>query len=764
MRLNLSPIHFESDRYKLYRMEFKSDEEYHNLKDKYRKEHSIFRYGNHIYFSPNTDKNSFSDEDEFQLNVNKDIEITQQLIHHIIFSKIFSTDTIVTEFNPINFFLYKKEESRILRKYIKKSLRSKIGYWKGYTIDTRHLVLNDKVHYVVALNSFYKWKIKINCKSILQKDNSFPLIGKYVVQYNKRHLLKGKRILIGKIIEFNETSAKVKKGNDITEYSLEQIFLENSYENRDLLIPLLLGKSNAKKAFDFLQYSSGRRKGALNQFAEINYLESVFGNNKFKFKNELDFKFRIGQHISFSSPLWKKIKLNKPVFIFNPHGNQKDTWHDQGLRTYGPYSKNNLTIKENKPNIVVIGREKSQGDITKFIGKFRDGIPHVKTLGYSPYQPFGQGFVTKYHLAGINLTYYWVENQSIRAFDKVIRKIIEENSNINLAIIESCEFYKQMEDSKNPYFFTKSKFLSHGIPSQEVLYENMILPDKNLVYLLNNISLAVYAKLGGKPWITHKESNTDHELIIGIGNKIFKKDRFDFDRRIVGITTFFSSNGDFIMTNTSKDVPYEEYLTELKQSLSLNIKKIKSKENWIKNDTVRLIFHVFKPFSNDEIDIIEDITNQFKDEFNILFAYLTFSEQHPIKIIDENQKGTRDLRNYGKFKGIGVAKRMTNIRLSNNDALIQLVGPNEVKSYLNGMPKPLLIKLHERSSFNSLDYLTRQIFEFSCISWRSFFPSSRPVTIEYSNQVANLLGNLRKSGHWNQDLLNHSLKFKAWFL
>ena len=80
------------------------------------------------------------------------------------------------------------------------------------------------------------------------------------------------------------------------------------------------------------------------------------------------------------------------------------------------------------------------------------------------------------------------------------------------------------------------------------------------------------------------------------------------------------------------------------------------------------------------------------------------------------------------------------------------------------MTKPVLIKLHDKSSFTDLDYLTQQIFTFSCISWRSFFPSSIPVTILYSNLIASLLGNLREIPGWDSDVINSKLKFSKWFL
>jgi hypothetical protein len=62
---------------------------------------------------------------------------------------------------------------------------------------------------------------------------------------------------------------------------------------------------------------------------------------------------------------------------------------------------------------------------------------------------------------------------------------------------------------------------------------------------------------------------------------------------------------------------------------------------------------------------------------------------------------------------------------------------------LQGLPRPLRLKLHRESTFSDLEYLAGQVLRFTALSWRRPYPSGQPVTITYSDLVANLLGQLR---------------------
>jgi hypothetical protein len=87
-----------------------------------------------------------------------------------------------------------------------------------------------------------------------------------------------------------------------------------------------------------------------------------------------------------------------------------------------------------------------------------------------------------------------------------------------------------------------------------------------------------------------------------------------------------------------------------------------------------------------------------------------------------------------------------------------------MKLPLQGAPRPLLLKLHRESTFTDLDYLAGQAFRFTALSWRRFYPSSKPVTILYSDLIAGLLGQLRHVSNWNADMISTKLRHSRWFL
>jgi hypothetical protein len=116
------------------------------------------------------------------------------------------------------------------------------------------------------------------------------------------------------------------------------------------------------------------------------------------------------------------------------------------------------------------------------------------------------------------------------------------------------------------------------------------------------------------------------------------------------------------------------------------------------------------------------------------------------------------------MKGTMVPPRGRCVPLGPNTALLTLTGAAQVKTALQGCPHPVLISIHEDSTFKSLDYLARQVFNLSFMSWRGFTPSTLPVSISYSNMIVDLLGHLRHVKNWNPETLTTALKERRWFL
>jgi argonaute-like protein implicated in RNA metabolism and viral defense len=97
--------------------------------------------------------------------------------------------------------------------------------------------------------------------------------------------------------------------------------------------------------------------------------------------------------------------------------------------------------------------------------------------------------------------------------------------------------------------------------------------------------------------------------------------------------------------------------------------------------------------------------------------------------------------------------------------LISVTGPRDMKLPLQGLPRPLMLKLHRESTFSDLEYLAGQVFRFTYMSWRRPYPSRTPVTILYSELIAELLGHLRHVRNWNADIVSSpELRDSRWFL
>jgi hypothetical protein len=141
-------------------------------------------------------------------------------------------------------------------------------------------------------------------------------------------------------------------------------------------------------------------------------------------------------------------------------------------------------------------------------------------------------------------------------------------------------------------------FLKQRIPVQEITLETMRFPNQQLVFALNNLSVATYPKIAGVPWLLKSQPTVAHELVIGIGSQTISTGRLGAQERVVGITTIFGSDGKYLLDDRTAAVPYDEYKDALSKSLSRSIDEMRRVDNWRSTDAVRLIFHVFKEMAD----------------------------------------------------------------------------------------------------------------------------------------------------------------------
>jgi hypothetical protein len=259
---------------------------------------------------------------------------------------------------------------------------------------------------------------------------------------------------------------------------------------------------------------------------------------------------------------------------------------------------------------------------------------------------------------------------------------------------------------------------------QEFTLETASLWEGQLAYALNNMALATYSKLGGTPWLLRCDRAIAHELVIGIGSAQVGEGRLGNRERVVGFTTVVSGDGDYRIANRSQAVPYQKYGEELLATLRDTVVSVSRDMNRQDRDHVRLVFHAFKPFRNVEAEAVKSLMNTL-GQYDVDFAFVEISQRHPYLLFDERQDGVYDYE-AKRNKGAYAPDRGQMLKLSKSEVLIVLTGPRDVKRPEDGLPSPVLLRLHQESTFTDTTYLARQIYAFANHSWKSFFPGSLP--------------------------------------
>jgi len=458
----------------------------------------------------------------------------------------------------------------------------------------------------------------------------------------------------------------------------------------------------------------------------------------------------------------------RPVYVFDQTGSKTDLLHDRGLNQHGPYTAQVFT--PNQPRICVVCQQSMKGQVEQFLHKFVDGIksPPVSATyrGKPPKNYFEKGLRRKYALKDIYYEFFLAESSSLDAYKKACQRAIEKHGSgqkWDLAMVQIEESFHELPTKCNPYFASKVSFHTHQIPVQEFQIEKTRKPDSQLSFVLNTMGLATYAKLNGIPWLLKANPTIAHELVIGLGSANVGEGRLGEHERFVGITTVFSGDGNYHLSNLSKAVSMDEYQTALLETLRDAILKVRQDMNWQPKDHVRLVFHAtFKRFSGEEVQSIKGLLSELGD-YDVEYAFVQLSEEHPFILFDKNQSGAFDYE-AKRTKGIYAPERGRYLELGKREVLLSLTGPREVKRPEDGTPRPLLLSLHRDSTFTDMTYLTRQVFAFACHSWRTFLPSSVPVTIQYSNLIANALGHFSLMDRWNPEVMLGRIGKTRWFL
>jgi hypothetical protein len=664
---------------------------------------------------------------------------------------------------PFTFLGRKNEIVEVIRGSMKGGLHPLVSEFKihpKFKLEPKLVELReDELFIGIFMEVGTRWEV-VAPLTELQKAG-VDIKGLYVV---RRNPLPEQRSLVGRIEKLDGARVHLSESYDDQEsIAINEVWLEGTKQSFARCLKKLLGSRYAEfdQARDYQEanlYTGPavetllmKMHGFVRQASPIPLAEGLNCSitERLSIKNDQDYS--------------SVIRTGPVSYCYDAAKTKRKQVAWSGIEQYGPFSRD--TFARKSPKILVLFPDTVQPKVENFLRLLRDGV------NIEPRSHYAAGFTKTFGLVNTQFILRkipWLGNSN-RAPAQAYRLAVEEylsegNETPDAAIVVILNEHADLPDSESPYLRTKALLLMAGVPVQQVKVSTIVQTPAALQYTFQNLSIALYAKMNGTPWTVDHDLTINDEIVIGMGMCELSNSRFQQRQRYIGVTTVFRGDGNYLLGNLSKECAYDDYPRELKSSTLNILREIKDRNGWRPGDTVRVVFHISKPLKNVEIaDIIGDCVQTVGKEQNTEFAFLTVSQDHPFIVLDLNQRGVAKFNSSAR-KGVYAPERGTIVQLGKFTRLLSTKGASLIKRESTGLPHPMLVHLHPNSTFRSLHYLTEQVLKFTSLSWRSTHPARKPVTIYYSELIANDLARLRNIPDWSPAMLNVKLRASRWFL
>lgn len=313
--------------------------------------------------------------------------------------------------------------------------------------------------------------------------------------------------------------------------------------------------------------------------------------------------------------------------------------------------------------------------------------------------------------------------------------------------------HAQDKEKRKIYYKVKEKLLNRNITSQCIETDKMLavlendawLEQKgkrgnNFAYTLQNISIAINAKLGGVPWRINIPEYK--ELVVGVG--AFKN--IDTNIQYIASAFSFDNTGAF----NSFDYFHSDQTKELAGSIEDAIISYAS----VNNKPSRLVIHFYKEMSEKEIEPIQKTLHKIDLDIPVFVVTINKTESEDFVVFDT---AFNDLMPYSG----------TYINLGNKTYLLCNNTRYEDNSFkpMDGFPFPVKLKIDcptektQTIDTKIIDGLINQVYQFSRIYWKSVKQQNLPVTVKYPEMVAQI------APHFDGGNIPDSIgKDNLWFL
>ncbi|MDL2262184.1 hypothetical protein LJC11_01625 [Bacteroidales bacterium OttesenSCG-928-I21] len=466
----------------------------------------------------------------------------------------------------------------------------------------------------------------------------------------------------------------------------------------------------------FLGYETEEENNPyLNKNRYTKYIPKIFGFKK-KFLEIDEFKSIIPIVDDFTSVTAGTTNRESKKLIFgkgNSDTNVIDVVPQRGVNN-GPFSQprhNNIQLFFIVPNV---HKQHAQ----PLLEKLRNGYKLFK--GLSAY--LGIHFTTA---NGFSIVFDNINNPIPEIETKIYNRIFDPNVKYLAIYLTPVSKHAKQKEQRTIYYKVKELLLKWNIASQcietdkmqEVLNYDSRKNAGNFAYTLQNIAIAINAKLGGTPW--RIAVPLYRELIVGVG--AFK--HTDINTQYIGSAFSFDNTGTF----NSFEYFQKDELLELAGSIEEAIIQYK---NTIQKPE-RLIIHYYKDMREDEVEVIENTLFNLNLDIPVFVVTINKTESEDIIVFDDNFN--EKMPYSGRFVNLGNNTYLlcNNTRYENDTRKIE------------GFPFPVKLKIkcpsdHTLLNPTTINGLIDQVYQFSRIYWKSVKQQNLPVTIKYPEMVAQI--------------------------
>jgi hypothetical protein len=756
--LNLAPIRFDDADVEVEVHAYQDHEQLARIRSELRESHLVRRDRDRILCVPLRDGGPDRDATMATVRLSEHPGLVVELVRNTLIDYFRRYDRLVLSRDPI-VFLAGAANDELLAGVTPTGLSKPT--WLScpvtYSLDPRRIRFSKTYQIAVAVDLGSR-RTAASCTELINAgmDVRGLYVGRLVQQEDRR--LAPFFELAGRVVDIEGRRLRLDDHRPgVEDLAVDDAFLDLGHTAFQRCLTTAFGR-RASTVSESLRIRCGGLNGGTERADRIRRFVDWLGKQSFELIPAVG--FQIGGLLSEAGRTFPRVaEAQRPTFVFDPAGTKTSTYNARGLDDFGPYTSQTFT--PTTPRVAVICQKSLKGEVEQFLYKFLNGIPASNRAT----SVFVRGFTDTYRLDGCRLDFFLAADASAPAYHRAAQDAVAAASDggfrWNLALVQSYEETHLMVGEANPYLVTKAVFLSHQVPSQEFEIETTRGYEAQIRYSLGNMALASYAKLDGIPWLLKANPTIAHEIVVGVGSAQIADTRFGERKRFVGITTVFSGDGNYFLSNLSRAVSFDDYPDAILTSLRQTIEQVRTSLNWQPRDHVRLIFHAFKPLKDAEANAVSALVLELGD-YDLEVAFLHVVQDHPFVLYDDSSAGVP--AGGGALKGIRVPARGLMLKLSPFEVLVTLTGARELKQSTDGVPCPILLRLHRASTFEDLTYLARQVVTFASHTWRSILPAPLPVTVLYSDLVAGLLGRLQRLPRWNPDAMLGRVGKSRWFL